>query len=94
MPPIVLVDVRGYGSGTLFRAGRAFSKPTPPRRFLTRSTVTTLKRNANYGIVDSHLTNSPYMLGEVYTIVDMAVWGWARLIPHVVNENALSKMPI
>ena len=47
----------------------------------------------HYGIVDSHLTNNPYMLGEVYTIVDMAVWGWARLIPHVVNENALSKMP-
>ena len=47
----------------------------------------------HYGIVDSHLTNSPYMLGEVYTIVDMAVWGWARLIPRVVNENALSKMP-
>jgi len=47
----------------------------------------------HYGILDKHLTKSPYMLGEVYTIVDMAVWGWARLISRVVNENALSKMP-
>ena len=33
------------------------------------------------------------MLGETYTIVDMAVWGWARLIPRVMHEEAMSTMP-
>ena len=24
---------------------------------------------------------APYMCGDAYTIVDMAVWGWSRLMP-------------
>ena len=35
----------------------------------------------------------PYMLGETYTIVDMAVWGWARMIPIVRGENTWLDMP-
>jgi GSH-dependent disulfide-bond oxidoreductase len=31
------------------------------------------------------------MLGDAYTIVDMAVWGWARLIPNVLGEGAWDK---
>jgi GSH-dependent disulfide-bond oxidoreductase len=33
------------------------------------------------------------MLGDVYTVVDMAVWGWARLVPNVLGENAWAKLP-
>ena len=33
------------------------------------------------------------MLGDVYTIVDMDVWGWARLIPTVLGEGAWAKFP-
>jgi GST-like protein len=33
------------------------------------------------------------MLGDVYTIVDMDVWGWARLIPTVLGEAYWSKFP-
>ena len=47
----------------------------------------------HYGILDKHLAAGPYMLGERYTIVDMAVWGWARMIPRVIDEEALPKMP-
>ncbi len=28
------------------------------------------------------------MLGDTYTIVDMNVWGWSRLIPNVLGEGA------
>ena len=28
------------------------------------------------------------MLGDTYTIVDMAVWGWARGMPIVLGEAA------
>src|SRR5262249_3618670 len=31
------------------------------------------------------------MLGDTYTIVDMNVWGWARLIPTVLGEGAWEK---
>jgi GST-like protein len=43
----------------------------------------------HYGIVDRHLGERPYMLGEAYTIVDMALWGWARALPLVLGEDAL-----
>ena len=34
------------------------------------------------------------MLGAEYGIVDMAVWGWARLIPHVLGgEDNWVKYP-
>jgi GST-like protein len=40
----------------------------------------------HYKILDARLANQPYMLGTSYTIVDMALWGWARLIPHVMGD--------
>jgi len=33
------------------------------------------------------------MLGDTYTIVDMAVWGWARGMPLVLGEAAWAKFP-
>jgi len=46
----------------------------------------------HYGIVDKHLADNAYMLGETYTIVDMALWGWARALPLVLGEGALPDM--
>ncbi len=46
----------------------------------------------HYGILDRRLGETRYMLGETYTIVDMAVWGWARLVPFVLGEDALRKL--
>jgi len=47
----------------------------------------------HFGILDSRLAKQKYMLGDVYTIVDMDVWGWARLIPIVLGEAAWVKFP-
>lgn len=33
------------------------------------------------------------MLGETYTLVDMAVWGWARAVPFVLGANAWEQLP-
>ena len=33
------------------------------------------------------------MLGDIYTIVDMAVWGWARVLPFVLGDDAWEKLP-
>lgn len=40
----------------------------------------------HYRILDARLADQPYVLGTTYTIVDMALWGWARLIPHVMGD--------
>jgi GSH-dependent disulfide-bond oxidoreductase len=47
----------------------------------------------HYGILDERLAKRPYLLGDTYTIVDMAAWGWARLIPMVIGEGTLAKLP-
>jgi GST-like protein len=33
------------------------------------------------------------MIGDAYTIVDMAFWGWARMAPRVIGESAVAKYP-
>jgi len=48
----------------------------------------------HYKILDARLQEQRYMVGSTYTIVDMAVWGWARLVPHVMGSaQAWSKFP-
>jgi GST-like protein len=41
----------------------------------------------HWGIVNEKLKDAPYMLGERYTIVDMAVWGWARALPFMLGDS-------
>lgn len=48
--------------------------------------------NRHFGILDRRLAERHWMLGDAYTIVDMAVWGWARLAPFVLGEEAAAKL--
>jgi GST-like protein len=41
----------------------------------------------HWKIIESHLAGSHYVLGEEYSIVDMAFWGWARLLPFVLGTG-------
>ena len=47
----------------------------------------------HFGIIDARLAKQKYMLGDTYTIVDMALWGWARAVPLVLGETAWAKFP-
>ena len=47
--------------------------------------------NTRAPILDARLAKQKYMLGDTYTIVDMDVWGWARLMP--LGEPAWAKFP-
>jgi GST-like protein len=47
----------------------------------------------HWGILDTRLAQRRYMVGEAYTIVDMAVWGWARVVPFVLGADAWAAMP-
>jgi GST-like protein len=47
----------------------------------------------HYGVLDQHLAGRAFILGPDYTIVDMAMWGWARLAPFVMGEDVWTKFP-
>ena len=47
----------------------------------------------HWKIVDRQLAQHRYMLGETYTLVDMAVWGWARAVPFVLGATAWEQLP-
>jgi len=50
--------------------------------------------NRHWKITDDRLASHHYMLGENYSIVDMALWGWARLAPFVLGgEDTWAKLP-
>ena len=42
----------------------------------------------HWGIVDARLAKNRYMVDDTYTVVDMALWGWARLVPNILGEHA------
>jgi GST-like protein len=47
----------------------------------------------HFGIIEARLAKQKYMIGDTYTIVDMALWGWARLIPAALGETYWAKFP-
>jgi GST-like protein len=47
----------------------------------------------HYDVLNAHLTKRQYMIDETYTIIDMDVWGWARLIPFILGDDAWAKLP-
>ncbi|MFW2353915.1 glutathione S-transferase family protein [Hydrogenophaga sp.] len=47
----------------------------------------------HWKIIDQQLAQHRYMLGETYTLVDMAVWGWARAVPFVLGAAAWEQLP-
>ena len=47
----------------------------------------------HWNIIDAHLAKSKYMLGDTYTLIDMAVWGWARAVPRILGDGVWDKLP-
>ena len=47
----------------------------------------------HYSILDARLSERRYLLGDTYTIVDMAAWGWARMVPFILGEDACKSFP-
>ena len=51
----------------------------------------TYEAERHYNILNNRLEKNEYMLGNTYTIVDMAVWGWTRMIEKVIAIGELDK---
>jgi GST-like protein len=47
----------------------------------------------HWNIIEAQLAKHRYMLGDTYTLVDMAVWGWARAVPFALGADAWAKLP-
>jgi GST-like protein len=47
----------------------------------------------HWQVVDQRLATRRYMLGDAYTIVDMALWGWTRMTPFIMGDDAWAKVP-
>lgn len=47
----------------------------------------------HWSIINDRLANQSFMLGREYSLVDMAVWGWARAVPFILGSDAWEKLP-
>ena len=47
----------------------------------------------HWNLIEAQLGQHRFMLGERYTLVDMAVWGWARILPFVLGADVWDKLP-
>ena len=47
----------------------------------------------HFSVLDARLASRRYLVGENYSIVDMAMWGWARMVPFILGDEAWSKLP-
>jgi len=47
----------------------------------------------HYNVLNARLDGRRYLLGDTYTIVDMDMWGWARMIPFILGDDAWAKFP-
>jgi GST-like protein len=47
----------------------------------------------HYSILDQRLAERRYIVGDRYTIVDMAAWGWARMVPFIMGDGAWDRFP-
>lgn len=69
------------------------------RKFAPETVPYAIKRydfeaRRHWQIVDDRLARSRYMLGDTYTIVDMAVWGWGdRLTYMLADDDIMATYP-
>ncbi len=48
----------------------------------------------HWTVVENHLATRQYLLGDDYSIVDMSLWAWARMLPFVLGaENPWDQYP-
>jgi GST-like protein len=47
----------------------------------------------HWQIIETQLGKGKYMLGDTYTIVDMSIWGWARVIGYLMGDEYWAKLP-
>ena len=88
----VMADVHRHRRRPLFGPGRAFQAFRAEGPGI-RPQPLPVRGAAPLRILNDHLAKSRYMVGDTYTIVDMAFWGWARMAPFVLGDDVYAKYP-
>ncbi len=47
----------------------------------------------HWALIDAELARGEWMMGGTYTVLDMAVWGWARAVPFIFGEGGWTRFP-
>jgi len=47
----------------------------------------------HYRVLDERLAGRDFIACDTYTVVDMAAWGWARMVPFILGDEAWSRLP-
>ncbi|MGO9818420.1 MAG: glutathione S-transferase family protein [Acidocella sp.] len=78
----------GPYSGQSVHFRRAAPEPIPyaQNRYLREA-------ERHYKVLDAHLEGRNHILGEDYTIVDIAAWGWIDRADFVLGEGRLGEFP-
>lgn len=64
-----------------------------PEKVPYAQTRYTYEAERHFGVLDARLAKQQYMVGDSYTIVDMDVWGWARMVPFILGDAGFEKWP-
>jgi len=67
-----------------------FFAPEPKEYAVNRYTF---EAERHWKIVEEHLAGKEWMVGDTYTLVDMAVWGWSRLVPRFLGDAGFASLP-
>lgn len=47
----------------------------------------------HWELIERRLSGHAWMLDERYTLLDMAVWGWARSLPFALGDDVWARLP-
>ena len=53
----------------------------------------TFEAERHYGILEARLAQHHYILGDTYTLVDIAAWGWLQAVPFILGQDAWAAHP-
>jgi GST-like protein len=53
----------------------------------------TFEARRHFDVLNGHLAGRDWMVGDDYSFVDMALWGWARNMDHILGPDARADLP-
>jgi GSH-dependent disulfide-bond oxidoreductase len=74
------------GQSVHFRRAAPEQLPYAQNRYLREA-------ERHYKVLDDHLKERTYMVGDEFTIVDIAAWGWIDRVGFVLGEGRLGEFP-
>jgi GST-like protein len=64
-----------------------------PEKIAYAQTRYSFEAMRHYTVLNERLAKRRYVVADTYTIVDMDVWGWARMVPYILSKDAWDKLP-